>query len=209
MYLFRDSLPKVNANIRFLHAIPDAPNVDIYLNNKLIYSNIAFGSITKYISVAPQTYNVQLYKSGTSSKPLISETIEVLPNSISTLNVTYEDKMIAFFTIDDTHPKSNPLLSFVRFINLAPTAPLLSLRLPEGLVLFDEASYLETNDYYPTSPALYNFVVSTSDGEFEKYINNIDLKKDMYITIYMIGLYNEKPPLGYILVTDGLKQNNK
>ena len=99
----------------------------------------------------------------------------------------------------------NPFLSYVRFINLAPTAPLLSLRLPDDRVLFNETSYLETNNYYPTSPGVYNFIVSTSDGNFSKYISDIHLTPNLYITIYMIGLYDKTPPLGYILVKDGLK----
>ena len=50
MYMFRDSLPRVDGKIRLLHAIPDAPSVDIYANGKLIYSNLSFGKVTDYIS---------------------------------------------------------------------------------------------------------------------------------------------------------------
>lgn len=208
MFLFRDSLPKIKGYIRFIHATPDAPSIDVYLNNKLIYSNLSFGNITNYIAVTPETYSVKLFKTGTTEKPLITESLPVTPNSASTINITFENNEIAFFTIDDTHTTSNSLLSYVRFINLAPTAPLLSLSLPNGEVLFNQASYLETNDYYPISPGIYNFIVSTSDGNFSKYISDLKLTKDLYITIYMIGLYNKRPPLGYILVKDGINKNN-
>ena len=205
MFLFRDSLPKIKGYVRFIHNVPDAPNIDIYFNDKIIFTGLSFGNVTHYIPVPPETYSVKLVKSGSQDKPYITEPLQVLPDSISTINITFEDNKIAFFSVDDSHTMYNPFLSYVRFINLAPTAPLLSLRLPDDRVLFNETSYLETNNYYPTSPGVYNFIVSTSDGNFSKYISDIHLTPNLYITIYMIGWYDKTPPLGYILVKDGLK----
>lgn len=204
MFLFRDSLPKLNGHLRIIHAVPDAPAVDIYLNKLLTFPGIKFGNVTNYLNVLPNTYNIEIYPAGTHNKPIITESFQVNPNSVSTIVVTYENNEIAFFTLDDTHADTNPLLSFIRFINVSPTAPLLSLSLPDSRVLFNQTSYLETNDYYPTSPGIYNFIVSTADGDYSKYISNINLSANMFITIYIIGLYNKKPPLGYILVTDGI-----
>lgn len=210
MYMFRDSLPRMNGYVRFLHAIPDAPSIDIYANGKLLYSNLSFGKITDYISVPPDTYTIRLFKTGTTATDLFSDSTEITPNSISTVAVTYENNEIAYFTVDDSHiPESNPLLSFIRFINLAPTAPLLSLSLPNNIVFFNQASYLETNDYYPTSPGIYDFIVSSSDGDFDKYISDVNMTKNSFFTIYIIGLYKSSPPLGYILVRDGVTQRNK
>ena len=204
MFLFRESLPKIKGYVRFIHAIPDAPSVDIYFDDKLIFTGLSFGNVTNYIAITPQTYSVRLFVSGTHDNPLITESVQIAPNSMTTINITYENNEIAFFSIDDTHTMSNSLLSYVRFINVAPTAPLLSLSLPDGRVLFNQTSYLETNDYYPTSPGIYNCIVSTSDVNISKYISNVKLDKNMFITIYMIGLYKKKPPLGYILVRDDL-----
>lgn len=205
MFLFRDSLPKIKGYIRFLHSVPDASDIDIYLNDKIIFTGLSFGNITHYIPVTAETYSVKLYKSGSKDTLYITESLQVLPDSISTVNITLEDKKIAFFSVDDSHTMHNPTLSYIRFINLAPTAPLLSLRLPDNRVLFNETSYLETNNYYPTSAGVYDFIVSTSDGNFNKYISNINLTPNLYITIYIIGLYDDTPSLGYILVKDGLK----
>ena len=206
MILFRESLPRLTSRIRFLHAVPDAPNIDIYANGKLLHSNLPFGSVTNYLELSPEKYDVQLYKSGTYDNPIISESIDVLPNSILTLNITYENNEISFFTIDDVEPESNPLLSYVRFINLSPTAPLLSLSLPEGKVLFNEAEYLETNDYYPLSPGVYDFTVTAANGTFEKFISDVNMTENLFITIYIIGLIKGTPKLGYILVKDGLSK---
>lgn len=206
MILFDEYLPRIttNGNVRFIHAVPDAPNVDLYANNNLIYSDLAFGNVTNYITLEPNTYTIQIYKSGTRTNPVISESVTIDANSIQTVAITYEDKEIAFFTLDDSEPLTNPLLSFVRFINLSPDSKPLSLRLPVGTVMFNESPYLETNSYYPLSPGIYNFVLDSSDGKLEKYINNVRLRPKSFVTIYIIGLVNGSPRIGYILTKDGL-----
>ena len=209
MVLFDDSLPRLSGKIRLMHAVPDAPNVDVYSNGKLIYSNLGFGSITDYLNLPAENYRIQLYKTGTKSRPLITEAFKVEPNGVYTIAVTYENNEISFFVLDDTHSVSNPLLSSVRFINLSPDSPLLSLRLPDNTVLFNETSYLETNDYYPMSPGIYNFIVISADGAFEKYISNVRLRKSQFITIYIIGLFNKSPQIGYILVRDDIMKNTR
>lgn len=209
MILFDDSLPRLSGKIRLMHAVPDAPNVDVYSNGKLLYSNLGFGSITNYLNLPAEKYNIQLYKTGTKSRPLITEPFEIKPNGVYTISVTYENNEISFFDLDDTHSISNPLLSSVRFINLSPNSQLLSLRLPENIVLFNEVSYLETNEYYPISPGIYNFVVVSADGSFEKYISNVKLRRSQFITIYIIGLFNKRPQVGYILVQDDMMKNTR
>lgn len=203
MTLFNEYLPRINGKVRFLHAAPAAGNVDIYSNDKLLYSNLSFGLVTNYIEIPANTYKVAIYDSGNHDKPLISESVSISPDSIQTIAVTYEDKKVAFFIADDSEPLTNKLLSYVRFINLSPKSPPLSLRLPVGTVMFNESPYLETNSYYPLSPGIYNFVLASSDGSFEKYINNVRLKPGLFVTIYIVGLLNKTPRIGYILTKDG------
>ena len=45
-------------------------------------------------------------------------------------------------------------------------------------------------------------------GDFNKYISDVNLTPNLFITIYIIGLYKSSPPLGYILVRDGMVNRN-
>lgn len=205
MILFEDSLPRLNGNIRFLHSIPGAPNVDIYANGQLLYSNLAFGSLTDYIDLSPQEYDIMLYKSGMHNNPLFSEQIEVLPDGMSTISITPENNEITLFVMDDVQPESDSALSYIRFINLSPNSQPLSLNLPEEISLFNKASYLEASEYYPISPGIHSFNVSSQDDTLgRKSINNINLTPGLFVTIYIIGLMNGTPQLGYVLAKDGM-----
>ena len=202
MILFDDNFPRIDGKIRLMHAIPDAPLVDVYANGKLLYKNLAFADVTKYINVPAGTYEIQLYRSGEKNNLLITESYQVIADSVSTIAVTYANNEISFFVLDDSHGICMPEFASVRFINLSPDSELLTLRLPENKVLFNEVSYLETNEYYPLSAGIYNFIVINADSTFEKYISNIHLKNGTFITIYIIGLFKGKPNAGYILLKD-------
>ena len=159
MEQFSKSLPRVETSIRILHAVPNAPNVDVYLNGSLITSNLAFGKISKYIQIPPEEYEFQLFRAGTYDKPLLSQNVQLIANANYTVSiVTLANNLYLFRLKDDNVPVSKSQ-AFLRFINLSSNAPLLSLALPNGITLFNEAEYLETTGYYQLSPGIYNFEV--------------------------------------------------
>jgi hypothetical protein len=57
------------ATLRAVHASPDAPAVDIYVegNNTPLYQNVPYGAATGYLTVPAGTYNVQLRPAGADS----------------------------------------------------------------------------------------------------------------------------------------------
>ncbi|WP_244834757.1 DUF4397 domain-containing protein [Clostridium sp. BJN0001] len=192
-----------NSNIRFLNALPSDFNVDIYANGKEIFNNLSFPKVTDYIEFTPGFYKFQLYKSSQFDSPLLTENISLLQNSVTTIVIAYEDDKVSFFLLDDTSLNKNPLLAHVRFMNFSKNAPILTLSLPDGITLFEDTSYLETTDYYPLSAGIYNFMVSSSNSSFVRYISDINLKKKDFITIYIVGLFNRMPRIGYVLLNDG------
>ena len=202
--LFRNNLPNLQSKIRFLHAVPSAPNVDIYLSGMLMGRDLAFSDITCYENIAPGNYEVQLYRSGSYDKPLITRNIDILPNSSSTVNVVTLGGGISIFALNDANVEGNITNCFLRFIHLSPNAPLISLSLSNDAILFGNVEYLETTGYYPLSPAIYDFRVSFSSlSGLYKYINDKKLENGRFYTIYIIGLLNRNPRLGYLLVEDG------
>ena len=187
-------MPNLQSKIRFLHAIPTAPAVDIYLSGDVLGKNLKFSDITCYESISPGKYEL----------PLISKDIDILPNTTSTVNIITLSEAIDIFVLNDANIKGEITSCFLRFIHLSPNAPLLSLSLPNDINLFGNVEYLETTGYYPLSPAIYDFKVSFSGSSgLYKYINNSTLKNGKFYTIYIIGLLNKTPTLGYLLLEDG------
>lgn len=204
MYLFREDLPKVITKARFLHATPNAPSVDIYINDKLLFSNISFGKITKYFVLPLGKAEIKVYATGNNETPLYTKITEVPPNGFYTIALAPNNNELYSFVLKDSTNVGSISSGFLRFINISPNAPLLTLSLPNDIKLFSSVEYLETTGYYSTSPGIYNFKVEFSGANaFYKYIKNVELKNGNFYTIYIIGLINNKPPIGYLLVKDG------
>ena len=206
LVLFRESLPKLNGSFRLFHAAANAPSIDVYSNGNLISENLSFSMMTDYMTFPAGNYEIQAFTSGTYDTPIYTQTIEVIPNEISTLNFVLLESTLSIFTLKDASSSaSSGPLSFLRFINLSPNAPLLTLSLPNEEKLFNSVEYLETTGYYTLSPGLYNFLLTASESSFpEKFINDLNLKPSSFHTIYIIGLIdNLQPPLGYYFSVDG------
>lgn len=210
--LFRQNLPNLQSKVRFIHAVPLAPAVDIYLSGMSMGKDLAFSDITCYENISPGNYELQLYKSGTYVKPLISSNIDISPNSNLTINIVTLGTSLDIFTLNDANIKDKVKIGncFLRFIHLSPNAPLISLSLSNDVILFNNVEYLETTGYYPLSPAIYDFKVTFSSfAGLIKYINDKKLANGRFYTIYIIGLLNREPKLGYLLVEDGIEEGMK
>ena len=199
----KNAIPNVNSKIRILHALPKGPNVDIYANGLLIARDIAFSKISNYFSLAAGNYEIQLYKTGFYDNPLYSQTVNLTGAKSYTLSLVSLTGNFYILLLEDDNIATTIAPSFLRFINLSPNSPLLTLSLSNGTTLFDSVEYLETTDYYKLSSGIYNFEVTiASDQAISKFIRNLTLQNGKFYTIYIIGLFNSEPKLGYISVED-------
>ena len=203
MQEFLKSLPRVDTNVRIIHAVPNAPNIDVYVNGSLLINNLSFSKISKYLTLTSNEYEFQIFISGTYDKPLLTQTIPLIANANYTISVVTLADNLFLFRLKDSNIPFNKSQTFLRFINLSSNAPLLSLSLPNGISLFNEAEYLETTGYYQLSSGIYNFEVILGSADIaKKYIKNLTLNNGKFYTIYIIGLFNGKPPSGYLLTDD-------
>lgn len=206
MDFLRESLLETKSRIRFLHAIGTAPDVDVYLNGSIVAKGLGFSKFSRYLSWPSGYYEVQIYPTGVYDSPLLTQKITLSPGSNYTTSiVTLENQLFLFKLRDDNIPHSNDS-TFLRFINLSPNAPLLSLAMSNDKELFNDVEYLETTGYYPLSAGIYDlellFSIFSINEYMPKNIRNIALSPNNFYTIYIIGLFNSTPPLGYLSVED-------
>lgn len=208
MLLFRDSLPNLQGKIRIFHAAAGANAVDIYSDGSPIVTNLDFGKITPYKNLAPGKHKIEIFKAGKSDTPIYTDNLDIIPNEIVTLSAVLLESTLTLFVLKDNPPRNVKELAFLRFINFSPTAPLLSLSLPDNEdTLFNGVEYLETTGFYPLSGGKYNFLITaTNDTSFRKFINNIQLDPGTSHTIFVIGLVDDKPELGYVFTKDDVNE---
>lgn len=55
------------SRLRVVHASPDAPNVDVYVDGSAALTNIAYKSASDYIPLAAKTHNIEVRPTGTQT----------------------------------------------------------------------------------------------------------------------------------------------
>jgi hypothetical protein len=87
---FRLSSPWFRTNVRFVHASPDAPNVDIAVQDggPVLFSDVAFQDVEKYIRVMPGTYDLEVRVAGTNIVALSLDDIPLMRGKSYTVFAT-------------------------------------------------------------------------------------------------------------------------
>lgn len=197
-----NNFPRLSTSVRFLHACPDSGPVNIYSDGKFIGS-FRFGVNTNYFTLPPKTYELEFFRFTDNTKPIATYKFEGIPNEFSTLSLTCNNGNFFILNLKDAKGPKRPEFSYIRFINLSPNSPLLDLNLSNNRPIFKNVEYLEETRYYPLSPGLYNFNVSFSSfGKFRKVLPRLNLLPEQQYTIYIIGLINGKPDIGYLFLKD-------
>jgi hypothetical protein len=190
--------------VRVIHTVPDAPNVDIYANNEIIVSNLAYGKYTDYLPVPVGTYKITLYVAGTKDSPVLSDTLTVNADSILTVAAVGNLSDIEFLEIIDANEVKTPESSMIRFLHLSPNAPAVDITLPDGTVIFSNTSFEQITSYIDVTPMDYTLQVRVAGTDTVVLtVPNVTLDADKYYTIYAIGLAGETPELQALLITDG------
>lgn len=191
-------------SVRVIHTVPDAPNVDVYVNDEMVVDDLAYGDYTDYLSVLEGTYEVELYVAGTKDSPVLSDTLTISDNSILTIAAVGNLSDIEFLAINDADEDKTPERSMVRFLHLSPNAPAVDITLPDGTVVFSNISFEQITPYIDVMPMDYTLQVRVAGtDDIVLTVPNVTLKEDEYYTVYAIGLVGEDPELQALLIEDG------
>lgn len=190
--------------LRVLHAVPDAPNVDVYANDKLIAKNLPYSQYTKYLQVPEGTYKVSLYVAGTKDSPVLTNMLSVNKNSMLTVAAIGMLSNISFLAILDENMPADPSKAMVRFAHLSPNAPAVDITLPDGTILFSNVSFKQVASYIAVPPSTYTLQVRLAGKDTVVLtVPNVKLEGNKFYTVYAIGLVGETPALQALLVLDG------
>ena len=186
--------------VRVFHAAPQAPNVDVYVNDQMVFSNLAFGDFTRYVYLDEGEYNVSVYLAGQKDRPVINQMVDVPSQQRFTIAATGNLDNLGLLVIPDKVSKSpSQNYSSVRVIHLSPNAPGVDI-LVDGDTLFEDISFGEGTDYVDLNPGTYNVNVVLNTDKSVVLPLKVTLNPDKIYTIYIIG---NPPTLQAVQVVDG------
>ena len=186
--------------VRVFHAAPQAPNVDVYVNDQMVFSNLAFGDFTRYVYLDEGEYNVSVYLAGQKDRPVINQMVDVPSQQIFTIAATGNLDNLGLLVIPDKVSKSpSPNYSSMRIIHLSPNAPAVDI-LVDGDTLFEDISFGEGTDYVDLNSGTYNINAVLNSDKSVVLPLKMTLNPNKIYTIYIIG---NPPSLQAVQVVDG------
>jgi hypothetical protein len=110
--------------VRVLHASPDAPAVDVYLDGTAVsaLANVPFGVISGYLAIPAGAHNVKVYATGTTTSPVIDADVTVAAGKKYTIAATGAVASIAAQVIQDS-PAPSCTTAKVRVVHFSADAP--------------------------------------------------------------------------------------
>jgi len=187
-----------DARIRVLHASPDAPAVDIYVNDSVVeaLTNVPFGAISDYLSVPAGDYNIKVYPTGTSSTAVIDADVTLSGNTsytVAAINPVASIQPAVF--IDD--PALTAGQALVRVIHLSPDAPAVDVA-PDGAAPADAVvkglEFPAATDYLALAAGSYDLEVrlaGTTDVALQ--LDPIEVAAGRAYSVFAIGSAAAEP----------------
>ncbi|WP_051531523.1 DUF4397 domain-containing protein [Clostridiisalibacter paucivorans] len=207
MYDYRDMYGgcygEKSSYMRVLHASPDAPPVDVYLNDTLLVEGLPYKRFTEYIALVPGIYNIKVFASGTRRNPVIDTEVDVFPNSNYTVAATGLLEDIKPMVINDTAMMLPSGKAQIKFVHLSPDAPAVDVLTSDGTILFRNIEFREVSPNRMIDPNRYTLQVRPSGGNrVVLTVPNVNIRPNRYYTVYAVGEVSGEAPLQLLIALD-------
>lgn len=146
------------ARVMVVHASPDAPGVDLYVDNARVDSNLTFLESTGYVTVNAGIRNVKVTVTGTAT-PVIEAPVPVAANAVYSIFAIDSVATLTPLLIVDTLTTPAAGKAHVRFIHLSPDAPPVDITLESGAVVFGNRAFSEYTSFTPLDAGTYTLQV--------------------------------------------------
>ncbi len=178
------------ARVMVIHASPDAPGVDLLINDKRINkAPLKFPANTGYLSLdAGKKTNVKVNVAGTSTTAIEADLTFTKDASYSLFAVDRVAK-IAPLLLTDNLSKPAKGKAHVRFIHLSPDAPAVDIAVKNGPTLFSDIAFKKNSKFTPVAAGTYDLDVKVSSSKTTALsVKGLKLADGMIYTIWARGL---------------------
>ena len=179
-----------NSLVKVVHASPDAPGVDLLVDNSVAGTNLTFPNNTGYLTVPSGTRNVKVNVAGTSNTVIEANLNLMKDINYSVFAVNSVSNIEAIVIEDDlTSPAQGK--AHVRFIHLSPDAPAVDITLTNGTVVFGNKSFKEFTVFTPLDAGSYDFEVRVAGTNTVALdLPSITLEAGKIYTVFAKGFLN-------------------
>lgn len=199
------------ADLRVVHASPDAPNVDVIVNNNFgapLFSNAPFTGVTNYVAVPTGLYNVKVVPTGQTQPAVIDADLNIDGALDYTVAATGLLTGItpAVYVDDNTLDPNN---ARIRFIHLSPNAPAVDIAVANGgPVLFGDVEFRENGGYINVPAGTYPLEVRVAGtSTVALTLDPLAVNANTVYSVFAMGLLqSQTAPLRAVVSVDAVPE---
>ncbi|WP_132059895.1 DUF4397 domain-containing protein [Halorussus amylolyticus] len=191
----QETTTEADANVRVAHMSPDAPDVDVQVDNETVLQNVGFSDVSDYLAVEAGDHQVTLVSVEDEQTVFDGQlTLEAGTNyTVTAAGEVSENGTEAFEPIaltDATEPPEGDDAS-VRLVHVSPDAGPVDVTVNQtGDVLFDNATFGNETEYVTVPSGVYTLNVrqatEDNDGTIVESFN-VSLVNETSYTAFAAG----------------------
>lgn len=179
--------------IRVFNATANSDEIDVYINDILIFSNVRYREFVPYTPTFPGDYTVKVYECGNTEKPILEQELTIAGGNVGTLVITgIMPKLMMLAVFEDPNEEICDSNAKFRIAHLSPTTEPIDLTV-NNVKMIDEVPFGKRTSYAEVPTGIYDFVIEESSLETQgnkeqiRISKKIELKDKKIYTIYLIG----------------------
>jgi hypothetical protein len=155
-----------NAWVRIVHASPDAPAVDIWVDGEVAIPGLAFGEATDYVELPAGDYDVAVTPAGAGAEDAVIEATLTLEGGMAyTVAAVGEVADIEPLVLVDDLTAPADGMAHVRVVHASPDAPDVDVAVADGPVLIEGLAFKADSGYLPVDAMSYDLEVRPAGTE--------------------------------------------
>ncbi|MFC7044220.1 DUF4397 domain-containing protein [Halobacteriaceae archaeon GCM10025711] len=201
------------AGVRAVHASPDAPAVDVYLDNESVLTGVEFGTVSDYLDVEPGEHTITVTAADNRSAEVFDGNVTLDAGTNYTVvaagelsedaNTTFN---VSVFVDDAEQPAEGEVAG--RVVHLSPDAPAVDVVNEEtGDVLVENVSFRNASDYVTVPAGDYTLGVRPTGNDTSVATFDVSLDEQTAYTAFAVGYLDPESapgdePFDLVLVED-------
>ena len=179
--------------INVIHASPDAPAVDVYLDGELALEGVEFGQFSGWIAVPAGEHQVQVTAAGDdAANAVIDANVELAADAAyhvaATGHLADITPQIYQVNLSDLDAMGDPMAR-IRVIHTSPDAPAVDIALAGGDVLIADLAFPNASDALEVPAGSYDLEVRpTGTTDVALDLPGVELDAGMVYDVFAIGL---------------------
>ncbi|GAA0715121.1 hypothetical protein GCM10008904_31620 [Paraclostridium ghonii] len=198
--------------IRVFNATANSDEIDVYINDILVFSNVRYREFVPYTPTFPGDYTVKVYECGNDEKLILEQELTIAGGNVGTLVITgIMPKLMMLAVFENPNEEICDSNAKFRIAHLSPTTEPIDLTV-NNVKMIDEIPFGKRTNYAQVPTGIYDFVIEGSNIEMQeskekvRIGKKIELKDKKIYTIYLIG---DLPDIEIIQSLDIITYMNK